>query len=335
MDVSGETGFQQKRDSVIIVTYNHEKYIEQCLDSALNNNPYEIIVVDNCSTDRTVALVSSYPNVRLIKSDTNAGFGSANNLGASYASGDNLVFLNPDTIVEENWLKNLTEPINDDRTVSIPLILLYDDDKVNTIGNIEHISGLSFVNGLGKRRDAEDACSPNGVSGACFAMSKKGYLDLGGFDQTFFCYMEDTELSWRMMLNGYNIVLQPDAIVHHDYRMRLTPEKLFMVESGRYVIIRKYVPMAAIIASFPMFLISEAIIWSYCFLNGKKFVRSKFNATIKGLTMAVEKNKREFCDISSKLDWSIPETPLAPSKVYQKLLKVANVLMSLNKSLVS
>lgn len=323
-----------EKNSVIIVTYNHEKYIERCLSSVLINSPKEIIVVDNCSTDRTVDIVSAFPNVHLIESGQNLGFGAANNLGASYASGTNLVFLNPDTTVDENWLRNLTKPMNDDRTVCIPSILLYDSDDINTIGNIEHISGLCFVNGLGKTLEIDETYMPNGVSGACFAISKKGYIDLGGFDQSFFCYMEDSELSWRMMIKDYNIIFQPSSIVHHDYRMRLTPEKLLWVETGRYIIIRKYMPIVAIIATIPVFLISEAIIWGYCLVNGRKFIRSKLQGMINGLISAVDHEKCNFSIIKNKLDWSIPETPLAGSYVRKKLLKAANILISLNKELV-
>jgi GT2 family glycosyltransferase len=98
--------------SVIIVTYNHEKYIQACLTSVLKQNyPHEIIIVDNGSQDLTVQKTSNNPKVKVIETHANLGYGCGNNIGAQHARGDYFVFLNPDTIVSDEWLSKLIAPV--------------------------------------------------------------------------------------------------------------------------------------------------------------------------------------------------------------------------------
>ena len=98
--------------SVIIVTCNHRKYMKNCLSSVLANNPLEIIVVDNCSTDGTAEFIEeNFPQVRLIKSSKNLGYSGGNNVGVRCAKGKYVVILNPDTRAEKNWLEELLKPL--------------------------------------------------------------------------------------------------------------------------------------------------------------------------------------------------------------------------------
>ena len=102
------------RASVIIVTYNHEDYIKDCLSSVLINDPFEVIVVDNCSIDKTVEIIKEkFPEVKLIKNQKNLGYSGGNNLGVKHAKGKYVVILNPDTRVDENWLEELLKPLRD------------------------------------------------------------------------------------------------------------------------------------------------------------------------------------------------------------------------------
>src|SRR5262249_31747844 len=97
--------------SVIIVTFNAAHYIERCLASvfAQSHGHFEVIVVDNASTDGSADLVRQrFPRARLIASPTNEGYGGGNNRGAGEASGEILVFLNPDAVPEREWLTQLT-----------------------------------------------------------------------------------------------------------------------------------------------------------------------------------------------------------------------------------
>ena len=208
--------------SVIIVTFNHKNYIENCLSSVLLNKPLEIIIVDNCSTDGTNDLIKEkFPGVILIENRENSGYGCGNNLGVRLAKGKYIIILNPDTKVSPNWLDKLVNPLaRCNKIIITPKILLYDGSKINTCGNLEHFTGLAFVRGLfedSAKYELSEYIS--GISGACFAIKKEDYIKLGQFDENFFCYMEDAEFSWRAHSQGFRILYESSSVVFHDYKL--------------------------------------------------------------------------------------------------------------------
>nr|MDA8219853.1 glycosyltransferase family 2 protein [Dehalococcoidales bacterium] len=190
--------------SVIVVNYNGRPHIGQCLHSLLadRRQDREIILVDNASTDGSADYVEqAFPQVRLIRNERNEGFGQANNLAAGVANGNYLAFLNPDTVVEPNWLDPLiaTLEANPQAGLATSQVLLLSDPKVvNTCGSEVHQTGLTLCRGMGEPRDAFPLIEEvDAVSGAAFAMPRYLFWALGGFDPDFFLYMEDTDLSWR------------------------------------------------------------------------------------------------------------------------------------------
>ncbi len=187
--------------TIIIVTYNYKKYLESCIESIQNQDyPHEIILIDNCSTDGTMEFMKeNFPCIRYIESNKNIGYGAGNNLGAKYAKGEYLVILNPDTIVEKNWLKEIIKSLEkEERLITTPKILLYDGSAISACGLSIHYIGLTFVRGyLAKPYDFEKSEYVGGLSGGCFAIRKKDFIQLEGFDESFFLYAEDSDLSWR------------------------------------------------------------------------------------------------------------------------------------------
>jgi len=139
--------------SIIIVTHNHKKYLNSCISSIKSQDfPHEIIIVDNKSTDGTVDYIRShFPDVKIIQSPENRGYGAGNNIGVSYSKGDIVVILNPDTILEKDWLRELVFPVySSDHIITTPKILTYNGSKINTCGNVNHFTGLTFTRGLGE-----------------------------------------------------------------------------------------------------------------------------------------------------------------------------------------
>ena len=141
----------RNRVSIVIVTYNSARYIATCIASIVAQQypggVPEIIVVDNDSRDDTVRIVRErYPRVTLVTSDTNAGWGSANNRGIESAHGDYVVVLNPDTCVEEGWLEPLITPLTyNPQLLTTPKILVYDGSVIGNCGNSLHFTGLAFT----------------------------------------------------------------------------------------------------------------------------------------------------------------------------------------------
>ncbi|ASJ03593.1 glycosyl transferase [Thermococcus profundus] len=327
-----------KKASVIIVTYNHKEYLKECLGSVLMNDPLEVIVVDNGSTDGTVELIEKeFPQIKLIKSSRNLGYGGGNNLGVRHARGEYVVILNPDTKVEKNWLEELLNPLTkSEHLITTPKILLYDGSAINTVGNIVHFTGLTFTRGY--LESPEKYSKPeylSGISGACFAMLREDYLKLGGFDENFFAYNEDGEFSWRAHAWGFRILYVPTAVVYHDYELKVPPEKIYHLEKGRYIILRKYLGWRELLLILPSLIMTEILTWGYSILNGISGVKFKIKGLKDGITMKVEKigcNKKK---LLKKLDWKVPEEQLSYSVVDMAMKKIANIIYWLNYKVIA
>ena len=278
--------------SMITVTYNSIKFIATMLDSALNQQldaTYEVIVVDNGSIDGTPDFIKeNYPTVNLIQS-TNTGFGQGNNLGVQHAKGQYIAFINPDTELDVFCLNALMKPLLKENVVTTAKILLQKDKKtINTCGNHIHFSAYGFVNGYKNLSDTHQHVeSVDGISGAAFAISKVQFDRLGGFDKSFFLYCEDTEFSWRCKRDGMDIVFIPDSIVYHDYELRLSPQKIYYLEFGRWSVLKKYYSKQAFFILLPSLLIADLLSWAYALKYGSKGLKMKAKAFVDALNNPV------------------------------------------------
>ena len=324
--------------SVIIVTFNHRKYIENCLNSLLLYKSLEIIVVDNKSTDGTPEYIEeNFPQVKLIKSSKNAGFGAGINEGISQAKKEYVMILNPDVKVKPNSIEKLLKPLKThNNLITIPKVLHYDGSTINTCGTIIHYTGLAFTRGLGEDPEDYDKIEyVNGLSGVCFAMKKEDYLDLGGFDEQIFLYMEDTLFSWVANSKGFKILFIPKAVIYHNYNLEVTPEKIYHLERGRYMILKKHFTRKEFFILIPSLLITEILTWGYSALNGIDGIKFKFKAFKDVSNMEVTKINSDKEVLLKSLDYKIPENQLSPQKLHVLLKKFANTIYSINYNLVT
>ena len=323
--------------SVIIVTYNHKKYMESCLTSVLANEPLEVIVVDNDSTDGTPEFIEeNFPEVKVMRSPRNLGYGGGNNLGVRHAKGEYVVILNPDTKVDDNWLEELVKPLSKSRRlITTPKILLYDGSAINTVGTIVHFTGLTFTRGY--LEPPEKYNKPeylSGISGACFAMRRDEYLELGGFDENFLAYNEDGEFSWRAHARGFKILYVPTSIVYHDYTLKVPSQKIYHLEKGRYIILRKYLTARQRLAILPSLIMSEILTWGYAVLNGPSGIKFKLKAILDGLR--IEVNRIEVLGkILQELDSQIPEDQLSYTSVDRIIKRIVNRIYEWNYRVVT
>jgi len=326
------------KTSVIIVTYNHAKYMRNCISSVLKNTPSEVIVVDNGSSDGTVELIEKeFPQVKLIRSPRNLGYGGGNNFGVKHAKGEYIALLNPDTKVEENWLEELLKSLeNEKKLITTPKILTYDGSKINTCGNIDHFTGLTFTRGLNESPEKFNEFEYlSGLSGACFAMRRKDYLELGGFDENFLTYMEDAEFSWRAHAKGFKILYVPTSIVYHDYELKVPSKKIYHLEKGRYIILRKYLTWREFLLMLPSLLATETLTWGYSILNQIEGVRFKIKGMKDGITAKVEKINCDRKKLLKSLDWKIPEEQLSYSMLDRIIKKIANFVYWINYKVIT
>lgn len=280
------------RASIIIVTYNSEGYIADCLESVASSvsNDCEIIVVDNASTDGTADRVSqTRPEVRLIQSPRNVGFGSANNLGAQAARGKILVALNPDAIASEGWLEPLIGPLEQSAeaerlgATTPRILLLRARGTLNACGNVVHVSGVTTCRGLGKPSSDPEFLSSSevvAISGACFAMRAELWSAIGGFDDDFFMYLEDTEMSLRLALAGYRCRYIPSAVIYHDYQGAFPSAKLYYLERNRLLMMLGSFSRTSVMALLPSLCAVELLVWSFAALRGASAIAAKWHSYI-------------------------------------------------------
>lgn len=224
--------------SIIIVNYNGKTFLHDCLESIRANVDcdcsYEIIVVDNASTDGSVEYINkNYADVRLIVSDINLGFTGGNNLGALNARGSYLLLLNNDTVLQSsvNPMLNVMETHKSVGVVGCRLH--YENGELQESIGLEHTPLSLFFSwtGLGNlfklniaRRTVHksdplySASLANGlswVSGACFLTRKEIWDHLNGFDDSYFMYVEDVDYCKRVRLCGYSVAYTNDVTITH------------------------------------------------------------------------------------------------------------------------
>jgi GT2 family glycosyltransferase len=216
------------------VAYRSGESLGRLLDSLGPEAPHEVIVVDNGGD------VVARDDVTLLSPGENLGYGAGNNLGAKQATGDALVFLNPDTVVMPGALAALVAPLEDPSVgiVTARLRLLDDPDTLNSAGNRVHLTGIAWAGAYGEPAasvsELEDVPFP---SGAAMAIRRDLFEELGGFTEELFLYQEDLELGWRVRLLDLRVVVSPAADVLHDYDFDRNPRKQYWLERNRLVFV--------------------------------------------------------------------------------------------------
>lgn len=280
-----EKRYQAGSATIIVVNYNGGSRLQACLRSLVDDLAAsdEIILVDNASTDGSAdAAERAFPDVRILRSPINLGFGGGNNLGARHASGEHLAFINPDTIAAPGWLAPLVSALEADRGVGLvtsKVLLLQDPSRINTCGNEVHCSGLTLCRGMGLDRALlAEPVEVGAVSGAAFVIRRDLFEALGGFDEAFFLYMEDTDLSWRAQLLGYRCLYIPESVIYHDYTLRFGSLKTFYQERNRYLMLLKALQWRSLLVLSPALILAEVVTWGFVLSRERRHLGNKLRA---------------------------------------------------------
>lgn len=225
--------------SVCIVNWNTRELLRNCLRSAelkTHNIAYEIIVVDNDSADGSAAMVvETFPRVTLIASKTNLGFARASNLAATKASGEYILYLNPDTELVTNAFLGMWNALKENPSYgAVGCRLLNSDESVQlTCASAfpsprNELSSLLFLDRLFPNSrlcssrelnywDHRDSRAVECLSGACMMLRRSLVEKLGGFDEELFMYGEDLDLCFRVSQEGLALYyLASEVIFHHE-----------------------------------------------------------------------------------------------------------------------
>ncbi|WP_435548187.1 glycosyltransferase family 2 protein [Desulfobacterium sp. N47] len=210
--------------TVAIVNWNGERFLDRCLSALLAQTvmPHEIILVDNASTDASIEIVRRFSSVRLLAQNENLGFAHGNNLAIKAADVESewIALLNPDAFPKPRWLEKLLSAVRDYPEFDVfgsKLLAAADPDVLDGAGDAYHMSGLVWRMGHGvpvssfpeQVREVFSPCA------AAALYRRSALVKMGGFDENFFCYVEDVDLGFRLRLAGYRCIYVPDSVAYH------------------------------------------------------------------------------------------------------------------------
>lgn len=252
--------------SIILSNYNGLKHLKECFDS-LNNLDYqnfEIIFIDNCSRDKSVEFIKiNYPHVRIIQNEKDYGFSGANNIAVKYSKGEYIAFLNVDTVVDKNWLKELVKVAEKSKDIGIVVSKMYYYHNRNLI----NYAGGSF-DGYGKavhigdnQKDKKILNIERETFYACFAaalIKRELYNKIELFDSIYYAYGEDLDLSWRAWIAGFRVVYAPKSFIYHKIgqiiRTGVSPRKSFYYERNVLRTILKNYKIRTLMKVIPIYV---------------------------------------------------------------------------------
>lgn len=260
--------------SIIIVGWNHWFTLKNCFDSIYQQNyrNIEIIFIDNASFDGSVSNVrQTYPKVKVIANKDNLGFCRGNNAGIKEASGEYIFILNPDVILEPNSITELVDASTKDPNVGIctPKLLLHPGRVINSVGMRFNKFGRVYHMGDGELDigQYEEMKNIPMVAGACMFCKKDMFIDIGMFDEDYFAYSEDTELSLRAWWMGWKCIYVPTAVACHVRNSAAKKYSQYVEiaryheQRNRYWNILTYMPFCYLFKALPLIIAKESTIF--------------------------------------------------------------------------
>ena len=256
--------------SVIIPNYNGAEYIEACIKTLTEQSyrDFEIIVVDNCSTDGSADTVEKgFPDVRLIRLDQNYGFSRAVNEGLKASKAPFALLLNSDIETDPGFVGALVSTIKSDDmifSVASKMIQMKDRSRLDGAGDLYSAMGWAYARGKGRPSSGYNKrCRVFSACGGA-AIYRRSILDeIGWFDEFHFAYLEDADIGYRARIMGYKNVYCPEAVVYHagsavtgsrynDFKVRIS------ARNNMYVIM-KNMPVLQIILNLPFLILGFGI----------------------------------------------------------------------------
>jgi GT2 family glycosyltransferase len=208
--------------SIVVVTHQGAEVLERALRAVLENTEprYELILIDNGSTDATTTIIQRVDNATVVLNERNDGFAAANNDGTARARGRYVVFLNQDAFVHPGWLRPLLDRIeSDERIGAVGPMLLNPDGSLQCAGAIVFRSGETRCYGEGDNANRPEyrlARDVDYLAGACLLVRRETFNEVGGFDTAYgLAYFEDADLGLALAAGGYRSVYEPSSIVTH------------------------------------------------------------------------------------------------------------------------
>ena len=333
--------------SIIILNYNAGELLLNCVDSVFKSayTNFEILVVDNLSTDNShVICKEKFGKIQLIENKENLGYCEGNNVGIRNANGEFVVILNPDTVVEPNWLNHLMSAYSEfgEGLYQPKFFSLNEKLVLQGTGNMLHIFGFGFARDKGKINDekTESVEKIGYASGTCLFTSKIVLDKIGLLDSFLFLYHDDLDLGWRAAHLGIDSFYVPKSIIYHveSYSIKWSSRKFYWLERNRkYCLLTHYSKKTYEKMRLSLFLV-DLCVWlfylSKCFLGAKikaeldifrnrKFIKMRYNELEKLKTIPDKELIKKF-----------PDEIFVPKNVSEPIINRSfnNILSKLSKN---
>ncbi len=329
-----EKPIQKLKISIIIVNYNNYKITLDCLKSLEKQDfkNFEVIIIENGSTRKNefenlkncIEQFQETLNIKCIKSKYNLGFTGGNNKGLKYCSGDIICLLNDDTVVDNNFLSSCLEILQSDSQIGIvsPKILFYEKPNIIWYAGAEvfkkpkinklKLLKISAHRGKNQKDIGQfDQIEETDYACGCAFLIKKEIVDMVGlFDDIYFMYSEDLDLSFKTKLLGYKLVFNPETKVYHKIvrNKEISKLKVYLTNRNLLIFIQKYYTPSKLINillvyfifdfSVRIFFYSTEIIKNIFSKKNKLFIKKLLyflRSTIIGLKLGLKRRINKNC----------------------------------------
>jgi GT2 family glycosyltransferase len=274
--------------SIIILNYNAGELLLECVDSIFQSNykNLEVIVVDNISKDNShKKCKEKFQNITLIENEQNLGYCGGNNVGIKHASGKFLVILNPDVIVETNWLNALLDAFNKygEGLYQPKILATTNHNIIISAGNMIQLFGFGYSRGKGEKDvgQYEKDEKVGYASGTCLFSSSNVFKKIGNFDSFLFAYHDDLDLCWKGRLKGIKSFYVHKSIVYHPlegYSFKWNSFKYFLMERNRIYCLIKNFSGRTILKMLPSLILVDVAITLFYLKKG--FISAKIKANL-------------------------------------------------------
>ena len=314
--------------TVVVVNWNSGALLQECLNRLSRQTvmPQRVLVVDNASSDNSAACALPFPGVTLLQMNANLGFAAGNNRALVECGTEFVALLNPDAFPEPDWLERLLAAASSHPDVAAfgSRQLCHGNLEVlDGIGDSYHMSSLVWRVRHGARQQAGDLV-PREIFSPCAAAAlyrRHALVSVGGFDEDFFCYVEDVDLGFRLRLMGHKAMYVPDAVVHHVGSATTGGQNSdFSVYHGHRNLVWTFVknmPGALFWLLLPLHLLLNLAMLARFMARGQGGVllRAKRNA-IKGLPQAWAKRRKIQTGRAASIReiWQVLDKRLLPRK---------------------
>ena len=335
----GETYLiSSEKVTIAVITYNGEHLLEECLSAVKSQSypEYEIIVVDNNSTDRSVDLVKEkFPEIKILQMKENRGPNPARNAAILKSDISYTLLVDDDAVLTPDCLRVLMKVMKEHPDVGIchPRVVLYDDHtRIQYDGTRIYYIGAAILkdSGASIEHTSKKTIPVSAVSGVTMLVKRDKALHIGLFDEDYFFGWTDTDFSFRMTISGFKCLNVPQAIVYHKMKKRGLSKAFYQVRNRWYFILKNY-SSKTLFFLFPILLVYELSLLLFLAMKGELFEYLRANLALIKNFGKIMKKRKEFQPLKKVSDREVlcaGDFYIREDLIEKKYLKLGKIILN-------